>query len=222
MAFAAIAGLIGNIGLGAAGGEAGRSATKEGARLQVAQEELGREFQTEQFEKALERQQPFLEVGQEASPLLSMAIRGDLSPDQIRAAEIQKDILAQELGDAPAFVLDRAGRGIEAAEGENQKSRLLELVQIGLGAAGSASGTRANIGTTTAQSLGRIGNIGAGALQSAATQRQNLATQATSAVGGLPAFLASQRRRQQAIGGGQPLSGPSLTQLNTGSVIPVA
>lgn len=217
MAFAAVAGLIGSVGLGAAAGEAGRAGTVAGVESQVKQERLGREFQTEQFEKALERQQPFLEAGQEASPLLAMAIRNELETSNLPAVEIQKGLVAAGLGgEAPAFVTERAGRGIEAIEAENQKSRLLDLVQIGLGAAGAASGTRANIGTTTAQSLGRIGNIGAGALQSAATQRQNIATTATERFGGLPAFLASQRRSQ-----GQPLTG-GFAQTNQGQFVPVA
>lgn len=213
MAFGAIAG----IALSAAGGEAARASTIEGAELQVEQERLGRAFQREQFEKALARQQPFLEAGQEASPLLAMAIRNELDTSNLPSTEIQKGLLAAGLGEeAPAFVTERAGRGIEAIEAENQKSRLLDLVQIGLGAAGAASGTRANIGTTTAQSLGRIGNIGAGALQSAATQRQNIATQATERFGGLPAFLASQKRRT-----GQPLTS-GFAQTNQGQFVPVA
>jgi hypothetical protein len=196
MAFGAIAGIVGSIGLSAAGAEAQRATTEEGARLQVAQEELGREFQREQFEKALARQQPFLEAGQEASPLLTAAIRNQLTGEQLPAAQIQTGLLEESLAGAPEFVLSRGRQGIEAIEAENQKSRLLDLIQIGQGAAGSAGRTRANIGITAAQSLGRIGNIGAGALQSAAQQRQNMATQATERFGGLPAFLASQRRQQ--------------------------
>lgn len=218
MAFPAIASIITSIGGSAAAGEAGRASTIAGAESQVRQERLGREFQVEQFEKALERQQPFLEAGQEASPLLAMAIRNELETSNLPAVEIQKGLVAAGLGgEAPAFVTERAGRGIEAIEAENQKSRLLDLVVTGLGAAESASGTRGRIGLSEAISQSRIGNIGAGALQSAATQRQNIATQATERIGGLPAFLASQRRRT----GGQPLT-TGFAQTNQGQFVPVA
>jgi hypothetical protein len=200
------------LGAQAAGAEAARAGTIEGARAQAEQERLAREFQEEQFQKAIERQQPFLEAGQEASPLLTMAIRNELESSRMPAADIRKAQLAAGLEGAPEFVTERAGRGIEAIEAENQKARLLELVQTGLGAAGAVSGERAQLGSLQALSGARIGNIGAGALQQAAAQRQGTVNQAVSAFGGLPAFIAAQRRR----GTGQPLGGPTFTTTASG------
>lgn len=217
MSFTAIAGIIGSIGVSAAGSETASASTVAGAETKAEQTRLGQVFQTKQFEKAIERQQPFLQAGQEASPLLTLAIRNELETSNLPATEIRKGLVSAGIEEAPEFVKERVGRGIEATEAESQKSRLLDLVKIGLGAAGSVTGARAGLGVETAESLGKIGRIGAGALQSAATQRQNTITTAAERFGGLPAFLASQRKRT----GGQPLVS-GFAESNTGQFVPVA
>lgn len=186
------------IGAQVAGAEGARAATKEGAKGQAVIEGLKREALQKQFEKEIERQQPFVDVGVEALPQFTEALanRGDVSG--LPATQIQGDLITEFLGDeAPDFIKDRAVTNLEAVELERQKGRLADLVSAGTGGAVSATGSSVNLGTALGRSAGQLGNIQGQSLQQSAIQRQNMINQAVGQLAGLPALIAANRGPSQ-------------------------
>jgi hypothetical protein len=166
--------------------------SRAGAASQAAIEARNRAFQRKQFEEATERQQPFVDVGQLALPHLVSAVNNLNSVGNLPGARFQKTIVSDFLGEnAPEFVKNRAFGEITALEGERQKQRLADLVNIGVGGTAGQAGAGVNLGSTLAQSLGTSGNIQAGALQDAAVHRANRQNQLIQGLAGLPALAAA-------------------------------
>ena len=97
-----VGGILGIAGTGAqaAGSEAGRETTIEGAKTQARIESAKRKASQGEFERQIERQQPFLNVGTQALPLFANAIsnRGqDVSG--LPSTQIQSDLITQFLGE---------------------------------------------------------------------------------------------------------------------------
>lgn len=197
MGFFAAIPLIAQAGAGAAAGETERASTVEGARAQANIEKMSRDFAKERFEKDLERQEPFLEAGREALPELVAAIQNQSDVTNLPGFTTQQAVRNEFLGETPAFIKERADQALEAFEGEKNKGRLLDLVNIGLGSAGSAGQTRVNLGSQVGRSLGQVGNIQAQALQDAAVQRQNTINQLGESLSGLPAYYAAQNAQKK-------------------------
>lgn len=169
-------------------------AEEAGVRQQLETEALNREFQRRQFERQLERQQPFLEAGTLALPEFIQAIQNRPVTDVagLPATGIQAGLITEALGpQAPAFVTEGALADLSAIEAERQKGRLADLVNIGLGGVGSAAGSRVNLGTTLGSSLAGSGALQAQGLQQAAASRENRRNQLIQGLAGLPAVVAA-------------------------------
>jgi len=180
---------------------------QRGVEEQAALEAKSRAFQQEQFGKAIERQQPFVDIGVRALPELVTAVQnlGDVS--RLPSTRFQKSIVAEFLGEnAPGFVLSRSGREIEATEAERQKGRLADLVNIGVGGTASQAGAGVGLSSALGRSLTTSGNVQAQALQDAAINRENRRNQLISGLAGLPSFIAS----QTGYGGINPVSPGSV------------
>lgn len=175
---------------------------QRGEQEQLRVEALNREFQEEQFDKQIARQEPFVQAGTEAIDPLIQAIsnRGDVSG--LPSTQIQGGLISDFLGaQAPGFVTDRALGDLEAIEADKNKGRLSDLVNIGLGGVGSQAGSGANLGSTLGQSLATSGNIAAQSITDAAANRENRRNQLFQGVTGLPslAVTAFQNRPQQPV-----------------------
>jgi|GEM_PF-4864376 hypothetical protein len=183
--------------------QAQQAGQQEGIAEQARIEQANREFQQRQFDKQIERQQPFVDVGEMALAQLPAAIsnRGDAS--QLPATQIQAGLISDFLGpNAPGFVQENALENLNAIEAERNKGRLSDLVNIGLGGVGSTAGSRLNLGTTLGQSLATSGlREGLGtqqSLQQAAVNRQNRQNQIIGGLSGLPSLIFEGLPRQQA------------------------
>ena len=188
---------IAGIGAQAAGGEAARKTTLEGARSALETQRLGQDFAREILEGSIAREQPFIQAGQAALPLSQLAALGE---GQFRDTPIFRERESTglaELADAiqgeqiSGFARDRFGRGLDVSEEAQSRARLNDLLAIGLGSAGTAGqegGTLANLATQAAL---RGGDIRATGAQTAFEQRQNAINQALGELGGLPSFFAA-------------------------------
>ena len=175
---------------------------EKGTQQQAEQEAISRGIQQQQFEGQIARQQPFLEAGQLALPQLveSISGRGDVSG--LPATQAQRGMITDFLGEqAPEFVTEDALANLEAVEAERNKSRLSDLVNIGLGGVGASAGSGVNLGTTLGRSLATESNIRGQGLQQAASSRENRRNQLIQGLTGLPALggTAFQNRPQQAV-----------------------
>lgn len=180
--------------LQAGASESAREASLAGAEAQARIEGRKREFAKEQFEKEIERQEPFRAVGEEALPMFMEAIAGRGDVSDLPATRIQGDLIAEFLGDeAPQFIKERAQTGLSAIEAERNKARLADLVSAGLGGALTSAGSRVDLGTQLGRSLAQQANIMGQGLQQSAIQRQNLQGQLLSNLAGLPALAVAAR-----------------------------
>lgn len=175
------------------------ASTIEGAQSQANMEKMSREYATKTFEEDIERQKPFYDAGVKAGVKYNDAITNKLDPTKSGAYKMQMGLISPDLKDAPEYVREGAFEKLGAIEGEKQKSRLLDLQQIGLGAAGSSGQSSLNLGTMLAQSYGLSGNVTAGANQSASEQKQSMWNTAASQLSGLPAYFAAGRSDKETI-----------------------
>lgn len=186
--------------------------TREGEAKQAALEKLNRDYAQKIFDEDIERQKPFYDAGIKAGVQYSDAITNKLDPTQSGAYKTQLGLISPELEGAPEYVREEAIQRLGAIEGEKQKGRLLDLQQIGMGAAGAAGTSGMNLGNVLAQSFGRTSGAGfqtAQNLQTVGEQRQSAFNVAASQLSGLPAYLASSRSPQTQYGGS-----PYTTQQN--------
>lgn len=197
MAFWAAIPMIASMGAQALGGEQARESTIEGARTQAEIERLKRDYAQRTFEEDIERQKPFYEAGKQAGVLYPDAIVNKLDPTVTGAYQLQKRLIEPELEGAPEYVKESAMQQLGAIEQQKQKSRLMDIQQIGLGAAGAAGTAGLNLGNILAQSYGLTGQVSGGAKQSAAEQRQSAWNVAASQLSGLPAYFAAGRQPTQ-------------------------
>lgn len=193
MGFGLVTGLL-SVASQAAGSEEKRISTVEGAKSTVAIEALSREYATQMFKEDIERQQPFYEAGKAAGVQYGAAVRNQLDPTESGSYQLQKDLIDKDLGGAPAYVKEGAYAQLGAVEGEKQKSRLMDLQQIGMGSAASAGTSGLNLGNMLARSYGLSGNVMAGGMQSSANQTQSMWNVAGSQLSGLPAYIESGRQ----------------------------
>lgn len=189
---------IGSIGASGLGGMQQNKSQLQAAQTQAEIERMSRDFSRRQFQKQIDRQQPFVDVGTQSLPALieSISNRGDVST--LPATQTQGALISGFLGEnAPGAITENALANLEAIEAEKNKGRLQNLVDVGLGGTGQTIGSRLNLGSTLGQSLASEGNILSNALQQSATNRQNIANQMGSQIGGLPALIATMRGGQQ-------------------------
>jgi hypothetical protein len=183
----------------------------QGIETQAQIEALGREASQEEFEAQIERQAPFLQAGEQAlSPLIQAISNRGTDVSNLPGVAFQQEQILNFLGDqAPDFISDKAITNLEAIEFEQNKGRLSDLVNIGLGSLGTSAGARVNLGTTVGQSLGAESGLKGLALQTAATGRQNRINTLATGLSGIPALIAAQSNQptfQQAS--------PLITQRN--------
>jgi hypothetical protein len=192
MGFGLVTGLL-SMGSQVAAGEAGRASTVEGAKSQAAIEEKSRAYALQMFEEDIEQQRPFYEAGQAAGVQYGAAVANRLDPTTSGAYQLQKGLIDEDLKDAPSYVSAGAYSQLGAVEGEKQKSRLMDMQQIGMGSAASAGSAGLNLGTMLANSYGLSGNVMAGGMQSSANQRQSSFNVAGSQLSGIPAYVEAGR-----------------------------
>jgi len=190
--FAAIPALLG-MGASAAGAEASREGTVEGAKSQARIEAMKRAYAMKRFEEDLEMQKPFYEAGLQAGVKYGDAIKNRLDPTKSGAYQFQKGLMEKDLKGAPEYVREGALSRLGAMEGEKQKSRLMDLQQIGLGASAQAGTSGLNLGNVLAQSYGISGGAMAQGTQSGYDQRQSMYNVAASQLSGLPSYMAANR-----------------------------
>ncbi len=170
---------------------------QQGTAEQIRIEGLNRQFQKEEFDKQIARQQPFVDVGNLALPQFIEALSNRPSAAGLPATQIQGGMISDFLGSqAPGFVKERSLANLGAIEAEKNKGRLSDLINIGLGGVGSSAGTGVNLGTTLGQSLMTSGNLQAQGLQAAAANRENRQNQLFQGLSGLPALAYTAYKNQ--------------------------
>lgn len=194
MAFWAALPMIASMGAQAMGGETGRAATVEGAKSQARIEAMKRAYMTKNFEEDIERQRPFYEAGKAAGLMYTDAIRNKLDPTKTGTYQQISKMISPDLADAPEYVREGAFERLGAVEQQRQKTRLMDIQQLGLGAAGSAGTAGLNLGNVLAQSYGLTGNVMAGGMQSSADQRQSMWNTAATQMSGLPSYFESGKK----------------------------
>jgi len=134
-------------------------------------------IQKEIFGAQTARQKPFVDVGTMALPDFIEAIsnRGKtgLPAEQFQSGQIS-DFLGKNV---PDIVKAKALEELEALELERNKSRLSDLVNVGVGGVGSEAGSIVNEAGTVGQSLVNIGTAKEQALQNAARARGAISLQ---------------------------------------------
>jgi hypothetical protein len=191
MAFWAAIPMIASMGAQAMGKESARASTIEGAKSQAKIEAMKREYMQKIFTEDIDRLKPFYEAGTAAGIKYGDAIRNKLDPTQTGTYKQISSMISPDLEGAPEYVKERAFERLGAMEGERQKTRLMDLQQIGMGSAASAGTAGLNLGSMLAQSYGLSGNVMARGMQSGENQRQSMYNVAASQMSGLPSYIAS-------------------------------
>jgi hypothetical protein len=154
-------------------------------------EAQNRAYQQKLFEEDIKRSKPFYEAGIKALPEYEKAVTNDLDPTKSGLYKMQSDLMAGDLEDAPEYVKEDAFKRLGAEEQQKAKPRLLDLMQIGMGAAGSAGRTSVNLGTALARSYGTASQTLQKTGQEAKDIRQSMWGRAADEISGLPAYFAS-------------------------------
>jgi hypothetical protein len=205
-----MAGLSAVLGIGAqaAGQESARETTVAGAESRAKIDEMGREAAQREFQRQIERQQPYLDAGVSSLPEFIRAIENKADVSELPATRIQSSLISEFLGsESPEYIKDKAIVNLNAVEAEKNKGRLADLINIGLGGTASAAGSRVDLGST-ASNISNIGNITAQGLSDAAKMRQDTVSGITGGLSGLPAYIAAQK------GGNTGIVNPNITQQN--------
>jgi hypothetical protein len=189
--------MIASMGAQAMGAETARVSTVEGAKSQARIEAMKREYMTKMFDEDIERLKPFYEAGKSAGVMYGDAVRNKLDPTKTGTYQQISKMISPELEGAPEYVKEEAFERLGAMEQQRQKSRLMDIQQIGLGSAGSAGTSGMNLGRTLAQSYGLSGGVMAQGAQSGAEQRQSMYNVAATQLGGMPSYFASGRQTPQ-------------------------
>lgn len=191
MAIGTTAAILGGAAIGGIGSVIAGKSQQEGiegasdATLQGTRESIA--SQERQLERLIELQEPFREAGITALPQLSEFAGQDITETpayQLQQEEGEEAInraAAARGGFGGSSTVERLGefnRRLMASETDKQFGRLLNLVDIGRGAAttqGSAGmQTGANIGATTMQGAGNLANLSLMGGQSRASTYSNL------------------------------------------------
>lgn len=212
MGFWAAIPMIASMGAQAMGTLSGAEATIEGAEASANIEKLKRDYATKVFDEDIDRLKPFYDAGVQAGVKYGDAITNRLDPTKSGAYQAKLGLISEDLAGQPEYVREGAIEKLGAIEGEKQKGRLMDLQQIGLGAAGSAGTSRLNLGNILAQSYGLTGMTEAGAKQYGGEERQSAWNVAASQISGLPSYFASERGVSPSI---THIGTPSMT-LETG------
>lgn len=199
--------MLASMGAGAAGSAEGRTATVDGAKSQAKIETIKREYMTKMFNEDIERLQPFYEAGKSAGVMYGDAIKNKLDPTKTGTYNQIDKMIGSDLEGAPEYVREEAFERLGAMEQQKQKSRLMDIQQIGLGSAGSAGTAGLNLGNTLAQSYGLSGNVMAQGMQSGANQRQSMWNNAATQLGGMPSYFGSGNGNQQPTNSGMGYQG---------------
>lgn len=194
----ALLGMGTSIAGSAAGGAAAGAATEEGAKTQLAIDRLNRQFQGEMFEEQIAQQQPYLDLGTQAAPMLGQMVNDpdSFDPSGLPAYQFQDENMQQMMGEkfgSPSLgVMGGLRKRLGVQERESTKNRLYDLMKIGMG----ASETAGQSGSVTANALSNAMMQSAGIrgdLQSQLyNQRQGMANQAVQGIGAIPAYQAYQ------------------------------
>ena len=189
--------LIGSLAAKAIGGAAAGNIAQSGIESAIDTNRRGQTFAESLLERSIDRQAPFIEAGQAALPLTVLAREGGGEfRDRPIFQQREESGLAALLGsiqgdDLSGFAADRFSTGLDVSEEAQNKARLNDLLNIGLGASGQAGQTGQRIaGAATTGALQR-GNLGASGAQTSFEQRQNILNQQLEGLSGLPSFFAA-------------------------------
>jgi len=164
---------------------------EDAGAIQANIEAQDRAYQQKIFEENITRQQPFYKAGVKALPEYEKAVVGDFDPTKTGLYKMQAELMEPGLKDAPEYVREEAFQRLGAEEEQKAKPRLLDLMQIGLGAAGSAGRTSVNLGSALAKSYGTASQAQQRTDQAASEIRQSMWGRAADEISGLPAYFAS-------------------------------
>jgi hypothetical protein len=176
------------------GGNQAAESTVTGARTQADIERMNRDFQRQLFDAEMERLQPRYQAGtQRGLPLLGQYLsQGRVDQSQMPLYQMQRGRGLQGLQDEGMdnpFTRSYFTEGLDAAENEAGYSRLGDLLQIALGASGSAGAGAQNFASGLSTSFMNQGNAlsrgQAGGDAIRGSMYGNLAGQAS----GIPAYL---------------------------------
>jgi hypothetical protein len=185
---------------GITGAESQRKAQIAGAESALDTQRLGQGFAEDLLGSSIGRQQPFIQAGLDALPLAELAAVGQggfrdtpifRQREETGLAALMEAIQGGELS---GFAGERFATGLEASEEAQNRARLNDLLNIGLGAsgaAGQAGGTLADLATRSAVAGA---DISAGGAQTSFEQRQNAINQALEGLSGIPSFIAATRQ----------------------------
>ena len=198
-------------GLGLMGNKAQASATLKGTASAIKMEKMQQDFMTKSFEKDLERQDPFIKLGEQGvkaynykmginkpntGQLLDARLMDRRGFGEGGIAKLKRRLLEDDTEGMSKYAQETTMGGMEAGESEANMGRLMDLQKIGLGAAGTAGQSSQALGQTVASSQMRAGNLGAMGAQYGQGARQDMWLQTADAISGLPALFASQRSNQ--------------------------
>lgn len=164
---------------------------EEAGATQARIEAMNRQYQQKLFEEDITRQQPFYKAGAKALPEYEKAVTGEFDPTKSGLYKMQAELMEPGLEGAPEYVREEAFERLGAEEQQKAKPRLLDLMQIGLGAAGSAGRTSVNLGSALARSYGTSSQALQKTGQAASEIRQSMWGRAADEISGLPAYFAS-------------------------------
>jgi len=189
-------------GGGIAGGMAANAATEEGAAAQLGIDRMNRQFQGEMFDEQIAQQQPYLDLGNQAAPMLGNMINDPSSfdPSGMPAYQFQDQNMQQWMGDrfgAPSLgVMGGLRKQLGVRERESTKSRLFDLMKIGMG----ASETAGRSGSVTANALSNAMMQSAGIRSDLQNQlynsRQSQMNESIDSIAGYPAYRKQQQYMQ--------------------------
>ncbi len=166
---------------------------EDAGQIQANIEARNRAYQQKIFEENIKRQQPFYKAGLKALPEYESVLAGDFDPTKTGLYKMQAGLMEEDLEGAPEYVKEDAMRRLGAEEEQRAKPRLMDLMQVGLGASGSAGRSSVNLGSALAKSYG----ISSQALQTtgkaASDIRQSMWGRAADEISGLPAYFASRK-----------------------------
>ena len=190
---------LGGTGLNVLGAEQERKATVEGVKGSLETQRKGQRFAGDILEGSIAREQPFIEAGRGALPLAELAAVGEADfrgtpifrgREEQGLAALMEAIQGDELS---GFAGERFGSTLDASEQELNRTRLNDLLAIGLGSSGTAGQEGATLANLATQSALRGGNLQASGAQTAFEQRQNQLNQALASLGGAPSFFEATR-----------------------------
>ena len=193
MAFWAAIPMIASMASSAAGAESARASTVAGAKSQARIETMKREYMQKMFDEDIERLKPFFEAGQKAGVMYGDAVRNKLDPTKTGTYQQISKMIGGDLEGSSEFVKENTFGRLGAMEQQRQKSRLMDLQQIGMGSAASAGTSGMNLGQTLAQSYGISGGAMATGMQSSSNQRQSMYNKAITGISEIPSYVASNR-----------------------------